>query len=328
MSQSTTGGALRDMGSPAATTPPDQGPTYYDRPAIKEPVWIWSVPAYLFVGGVGAGAATVAGAAQLLDRDELEWLVSRGRWVSVGAGALGTAFLIHDLGRPSRFLNMLRVFRPSSAMSMGSWTLAAFSGAATTSTVAPLVLRNRVGERIGDLGGIAAMLLGPILGTYTGVLLGDTAVPIWSQTRRELPLLFGASAVAGTADVLDLLQPDEASEHVTRRMATVGKAAEMTVAELLQRTADEHPEVGRPLHEGLSGDLWKASKALTAASLASSALRVPGPLRRARRVITATLGILGAVAMRFALVSAGTASARDPQATFAPQRRRIGPHQP
>ena len=313
---------LRAEDAPAAPSPSGEGPTYYGRPVIKEPVWIWSVPAYLFVGGVGAGASTVAGAAQLLDRDELEWLVSRGRSVSVAAGALGTALLVHDLGRPSRFLNMLRVFRPSSAMSMGSWTLASFSGAATTAALAPRMLPNRFGERLGDVGGLAAMLLGPILGTYTGVLLGDTAVPIWEHTRRELPLLFGASAVAGTADVLDLLQPDEASEHVTRRMGTVGKAAEITLAERFQKAADEHPEVGRPLHEGVSGDLWRLSKVLTAASLTSSALPVPGPLRRLRRIVTAVLGIVGAVTMRFAIVTAGTASARDPQATFAPQRRR------
>lgn len=319
---------LRTQDAPAAPTPPREGPTYYGRPAIKEPVWIWSVPAYLFTGGVAGGAATVAGVAQLLDREQLRWLVSRGRWLSMGAGALGTGFLIHDLGRPARFLNMLRVFRPSSAMNMGSWTLATFSGAATTAALAPLVLRNRFGEQVGDLGGLAAMLLGPILGTYTGVLLGDTAVPIWEHTRREMPMLFGASAVAGTADVLDLLQPDVPSEHVTRRMGTAGKAAEITLAERLQKAADDHPEVGRPLHEGVSGDLWTASKVLTAASLATSSVPVPGPLRRLRRIVTAVLGIIGAVAMRFALVTAGTASARDPQATFAPQRRRMQDRRP
>ena len=268
---------LRALDSPAASTEPGEGPTYYGRPAIKEPVWIWSVPAYLFVGGVGAGASTVAGAAQVLDREQLDWLVTRGRWVSVAAGATGTAFLIHDLGRPSRFLNMLRVFRPSSAMSMGSWTLATFSGAATTAAVAPLVFRNRFGRGLGNLGGLAAMLLGPVLGTYTGVLLADTAVPVWAHTRKELPLLFGASAVAGTADVLDLLQPDEASEHVTRRWRRSARPPRWPWPQFAAGRADEHPEVGRVLHEGVSGDLWKASKALTAASLPSRPCRCPLP---------------------------------------------------
>ena len=80
---------LRALESPAASTEPGEGPTYYGRPAMKEPVWIWSVPAYLFVGGVGAGASTVAGAAQVLDRERLDWLVTRGRWVSVAPGRPG-----------------------------------------------------------------------------------------------------------------------------------------------------------------------------------------------------------------------------------------------
>lgn len=298
------------------------GPTYYGRPVLKEPVWIWSVPAYLFTGGAAAGAATVAGVAQVLDPDDLGWLVSRGRWVAVGGGTLGTAFLIHDLGRPARFLNMLRVFRPSSAMNMGSWTLAGFAGASTTAALAPVMLRNRWGRRLGNLGGLAAALLGPVLGTYTGVLLADTAVPVWAATRRELPVLFGASAVAGAADVLDLLAPDAASEPVTRRLGTAAKAAELGAAGALEHAADADPEVGRALAEGVAGDLWRASKALTVASLTASSLPVPSRLRRLRRVVAAGLGVLGGLVMRFALVQAGTASARDPQATFAPQRRR------
>lgn len=313
---------LRAQDAPATTSPDAEGPTYYGRPAIKEPVWIWSVPAYLFVGGVGAGASTVAGVAQLVDREQLDWLVTRGRWVSVAAGATGTAFLIHDLGRPSRFLNMLRVFRPSSAMSMGSWTLASFSGAATTAAIAPLVFRNRFGRGLGNLGGLAATLLGPVLGTYTGVLLADTAVPIWAHTREELPRLFGASAVAGTADVLDLLAPDEVSERVTRTLGTTGKVAELAAARRFQQVADEHPEVGRVLHDGVAGDLWSASTALTSASLAVSSLPVPRSLRRVRRIVSAVLGVAGGICLRFAVFRAGLASARDPQATFAPQRRR------
>lgn len=304
--------------------PEPEGPTYYGQPVLKEPVWIWSVPAYLFTGGAAAGAATLAGTARALDPDELSWLVRRGRWVAMGGSAVGTALLVHDLGRPSRFLNMLRVFRPSSAMNMGSWTLAGFGGAATTAVLAPVVLRNRWGRRLGDLGGVAAALLGPVLGTYTGVLLADTAVPIWAATRRELPVLFGASAAAGAADVLDLLGPDAPSEQVTRRMATVAKTAELGAAVAFERAAGEHPEVARVLSEGLSGDLWRASTALTAASMAVAALPVPSRLRRPRRLAAAILGVVGGLVMRFGLVHAGTVSARDPQATFAPQRRRVG----
>lgn len=314
--------AVRAAAATDRSHDPDAGPTYYGRPAIKEPVWIWSVPAYLFTGGATAGAATLAAAAQVARPDDLRWLVQRGRWVSLAGAALSTGFLVHDLGRPARFLTMLRVFRPTSAMSMGSWTLASFGGAASVAAMAPVVLPGRWGRRLGAMGGVAAGLLGPVLGTYTGVLLSDTAVPVWAASRRELPVLFGASAVAGAADVLDLLGPDEASERVTRRAATVAKGVELRAAAAVEQSANEHPEVGRALSEGVAGDMWKASKALTAASLATSALPVPASLRRVRRLVTAVLGVAGGVMMRFALVRSGTASARDPQATFAPQRRR------
>ncbi len=300
---------------------PDAGPTYYGRPAIKEPVWIWSVPAYLFTGGAAAGAATLAGVAQVARPDDLRWLVQRGRWVSLAGAVLSTGLLIHDLGRPARFLNMLRVFKPTSAMSMGSWTLAGFGGASTVAALAPVALPGRWGGRLGALGGAAAALLAPVLGTYTGVLLSDTAVPVWAASRRELPILFGASAMAGAADVLDLLDPDAASERVTRRVATVAKGVEMRAASAVENAANEHPEVGRALSEGVAGDMWKGAKALTVASMATSALPVPSRLRHVRRRVTAVLGVLGGILMRFALVRAGTASARDPQATFAPQRR-------
>jgi formate-dependent nitrite reductase membrane component NrfD len=298
------------------------GPTYYGRPAVKEPVWIWSVPAYLFTGGVAGGAATVAGVAQVLAPDRLRWLVTRGRWVAAGGGALGTVFLIHDLGRPARFLNMLRVFRPSSAMSMGSWTLAGFAGAATTAAVAPVVLPGRGGRLVGNVGGLAAGLLGPVLGTYTGVLLGDTAVPVWVASRRQLPLLFAASALAGAGDVLELLGPDPDSEPVGRRVSTVAKTAELGAARALEAAATAEPEVGPALTQGVAGDLWRASTALTAAGLVVTNLPVGGRLRRLRRRVAALLGVVGGVLMRFALVRAGAASARDPRATFGPQRRR------
>lgn len=300
-----------------------EAPTYYGQPVIKEPVWIWSVPAYLFTGGVTGGAATLAATAQVLHRQDLQWLVERGRWVALAGGLTSTGLLIHDLGRPARFLNMLRVFRPTSAMSMGSWTLASFSGAASVAAVAPVVLPGRWGRALGNLGGLAAGLLGPLLGTYTGVLLSDTAVPVWGATRRQLPLLFGASATAGAADVLDLLDPDPASERVTRRLATTGKAAELAAGIAVERAAHEEPEVGPALTSGVAGDLWRASKGLTALSLVTSAAPVPRGLRRVRRVVTAVLGVVGGLAMRFALVRAGTASARDPQATFGPQRRAL-----
>lgn len=298
----------------------DDGTTYYDRPVIKEPVWIWTVPAYFHVGGVAAGTAILGAVAQVVDRKGLAGFIRRCRDVAAIGGAVGTGLLIADLGRPARFLNMLRVFRPSSAMSVGSWTLAFASGTTAVSALAPRVLPGRTGGVLGDVAGLAAGAAAPVLGTYTAVLVSDTAVPVWRATRRELPLLFGASAMTAAASTLEVLDLDDREARVARRMGAAAKAAELAAGAAVEQAADRDERVGRPLHDGLSGDLWKASKALTLASLLGSLLPVPARWRRARRILSGILGMLSSVALRFAVFHAGTASARDPRATFQQQR--------
>src|SRR4028118_1689221 len=102
-------------------------PTYYDLPLLKPPVWTWEVPVYFFVGGA-AGAASVLGVAAQFSKGNEE-LVRDARWIALIGVAVSGPLLIPDLGRPERFLNMLRVFKPQSPMSVGVWTLAVFGGA-------------------------------------------------------------------------------------------------------------------------------------------------------------------------------------------------------
>lgn len=303
---------------------PDQavyggGPTYYDQPAIKSPVWIWSVPAYFYTGGLAAGASLVAAAAQVIDRDGYARLIRSSRWLATGGTALGTVLLIVDLGRPARFLNMLRVFRPTSAMSVGSWTLAASSAASGASAVLPLA-GGRAGRVLGDVAGLGAGALAPVLGTYTAVLVSDTAVPVWRATRRSLPGYFGASSLVAATAALDLLPLDERERAVTHRLGIAAKAAELAAGERVERDADAVARVGRPLHEGVGGALWRAAKATTGASLALSVLPVPARWRRRRRAVSAALATIGSLAGRFAVFHAGRSSARDPRATFDQQR--------
>ncbi|MBW3664633.1 MAG: polysulfide reductase NrfD [Actinobacteria bacterium] len=282
--------------------------TYYDRPVIKEPVWIWSVPTYFHVGGVTAGAAMLGAVAQLAGG--LDGLVRWSRRTAAVGSMLGTVLLIVDLGRPERFLNMLRVFRPTSAISVGSWTLAATGGTTTASVVLPGAL--------GNAAGLASGALAPVLGTYTGVLLADTAVPVWRATQRSLPLLFGASALAGATSTLDLLPLSEQEHEVTHRLGVAAKVAELGATVAVERDADAVEQVGRALHEGVAGDLWGAAKILTALSLLVSLLPLP---KGWRRRLSGVLGTLGGLALRFGLFQAGRASSRDPRATFSQQRR-------
>ncbi len=291
-------------------------PTYYDLPVLKEPVWIWSVPAYFHVGGAAAGAALLGAVAQVADREGHATLIERSRLVAAGGTALSTALLIHDLGRPARFLNMLRVFRPSSAMSMGSWLLAANSTAAGAAALLPR-LRLR---RLGDLAGLGSGALAPALGTYTAVLISDTAVPVWQATRRSTPALFAASGLVAATSALGLLDHGERDEVLLHRLATAAKVADLLASEAVEHEADRLERVGRPLHEGVSGAMWKAAKACTAGSLAVSLLPVAGRWRRWRRRVAAVLGTVGSITTRFALFHAGVASSRDPRATFEQQR--------
>jgi len=301
------------------TAGPDD-PTYYDTPVLKEPVWISAVPAYFWVGGAAGAAATLGAAAQLADRKGLDGLIRRARWVSAVGAGVGGALLVVDLGKPSRFLNMLRVFRPSSPMSVGSWNLAAIAptaGASALAAGAPGLL-----GVAGDAAGLGAGALGVPLTGYTAVLLSNTAVPLWQATRRSLPALFMSSGMTAAASLLGMLDLNDREERVVRRFGIAGKVADLVASKAVEHEADQVEAVGRPLHEGLSGSLWKASEALTAASLAMSVL--PGRRTRVRRVAEGVLGAAGSLAMRFAVFHAGKASSRDPRATFHQQRAGMG----
>jgi DMSO reductase anchor subunit len=293
-----------------------EDPTYYDRPVLKEPVWISAVPVYFWVGGAAGAAATLGAVAQVADREAFDGLIQRARWITAIGGGVGTVLLIVDLGKPSRALNMLRVFRPSSPMSVGSWTLAG---------VAPLAAGSAVLHRFtgafgasGETAGLVSGTLGMPLAGYTAVLLSNTAVPLWQGTRRSLPALFMSSAVTTAAGLLWMLDLDEREERAVRRFGIAGRIADLAASKAMEREADRVDQVGRPLHEGVAGTLWKASEALTAASLVLSLL--PGRRTRLRRVVEGGLGAVGSLAMRFAIFHAGKASARDPRATFHQQR--------
>jgi formate-dependent nitrite reductase membrane component NrfD len=293
--------------------------TYYDRPVLKEPTWIWSVPAYFYAGGTAGAAAVLELVAQLADEDDLEGLVTRCRWISAAGDAIGTALLIEDLGRPERFANMLRVFRPSSPMSVGSWILATSSAASGLSIL--FGKRSGLPGFVGKVGTVTSGVAGLPLSGYTAVLLSNTAVPVWQATRRSLPLLFMSSAVSSAGSLLDLMDLTDRERRIVRRYGLAAKLGEIAAAFAVEREADEVEEVGRAMREGVAGSLWRAAKALTAASAALSLIQGRS---KTRRRLSGVLGTLGAISMRFAVFHAGKRSATDPRATFRQQRAARG----
>jgi formate-dependent nitrite reductase membrane component NrfD len=296
-----------------------EAPSYYGMPVVKQPVWIWTVPLYFYVGGVAGAASLLGTAADAVGGKRLEGLGHRCRWVGTVGDIISSGLLIHDLGRPTRFLNMLRVFRPTSPMSVGSWVLVG-SGAMNTASVLLAGQRGWL-KRAGDGASVAAGLLGLPLAGYTAVLLANTAVPLWQATRKTLPFLFMSSAVMGAGSLMELLPHSEREAKVFRLFATMGKVGELLAGVAVHHDASRMEVLERPLKQGPSGRMWKASKLCTAASLM---LGVWPGRRKWMKVAGALLGTAGAVLTRFAVFHAGKASASDPQATFQPQRQGLG----
>jgi formate-dependent nitrite reductase membrane component NrfD len=292
--------------------------SYYGRQIVKTPVWRPDIPAYLFCGGLAAGSALLAAGADLTRRPALR---RSGRLTALGAVAAGAAFLIHDLGRPARFHHMLRVVKPTSPMSIGTWTLTAFGPAAGLAAAAELT---GVAPAAGRAAGLAAAGLAPALATYTAVLLADTAVPSWHEAYPQLPFAFAGSALASAAGA-GLLAAPTAEAGPARRLAVAGAAMELAASHRLASTLGL---TGEPYRSGRAGALLRASQALTAAGIAGAVLggaRRDSRRRRAR-LVSALSGaaLLAAGALtRFGIFAAGVASTKDPRYTVVPQRARL-----
>jgi formate-dependent nitrite reductase membrane component NrfD len=291
--------------------PPADFGSYYGRPVIKEPVWgMRDVGGYLFFGGLAGASSALAASAQLTGRAEL---ARAAKITAAGAISASAAALVHDLGRPSRFLNMLRVFKPTSPMSVGSWLLATYGpavGVAAATEVTGWL------PRIGRAATAAAAALGPCVAAYTAVLLSDTAVPAWHEAHREMPYLFVSSAATAAGGLGMVMARPEHAEPA-RNLALIGAAAELVAKSLLiQRLGP----AAQPYQSGEAGRLMETAEILTAGGLTAAALS------GRNRAVAAAAGIALAASSaltRLGIFSAGRASARDPSYTIGPQRNRI-----
>jgi formate-dependent nitrite reductase membrane component NrfD len=297
-----------------------ENPTYYDQPMLKQPVWIWSIPAYFYVGGVAGVGAAFGAAAQLIAPRGMRSLIVRSRWVATLGGAASAVLLINDLGRPERFLNMLRVFRISSPMSVGSWILAVFSSAAGAAAVLPF--GPYLFRPLASVFGLMAGALGLGLSGYTGVLLSQTAVPLWQTSYRTTPILFLASGAASAASFFEFFGLNACEARAVGWFGRMGKIVELAATLALEKDAKRIERVGRPLSSGFGGFLWQGAKAFTVASAIVSVL--PGE-SRSKRVVAGMLGTVAGICLRFGIFYAGKASARDPHASFAQQRTEVSP---
>ncbi len=285
--------------------------SYYGRPVIKEPIWgSPDVPGYLFLGGL-AGASSLLGAfAATTGNHELARVSKTGAAVAIGASGVA---LVQDLGRPKRFLNMLRVFKVTSPMSVGSWLLSGYGPAAATAAACAVTGRL---PRVGAAASVLAAALGTGVATYTAALIADTAVPAWHEGRREMPYVFAGSA-ATAAGGLGMLATGSPASTQAIKFAVLGAATELTAKSLLVQRLGELAE---PYQHGRAGQLMEVAEVLTAAGLAGAALAS----RNRPATALAGLALVASSALtRFGIFMAGQASARDPAYTVGPQRERL-----
>ncbi|HET9051903.1 MAG TPA: NrfD/PsrC family molybdoenzyme membrane anchor subunit [Candidatus Dormibacteraeota bacterium] len=289
--------------------------SYHGQPVLKPPVWRPEVPWYLFAGGLAGGSALLASAARRRGNDGL---ARRALLTSFAAVSVSPVLLVRDLGRPGRFLNMLRVFKVTSPMSVGSWILAA-DGAVTAVAAGCEVLGAL--PRVRDGAERMAAMLGAPLATYTAVLLSDTAVPAWHEGWSELPVIFASSALASAGAAGVVLTP-VADARPALRVAVGGAVISLAATEVCERRLGP---VGEPYRQGRAGRLMRAAKCLVGAG---AGLLLLCGRRRAGAVTGGVALLAGCACERWAVFEAGVQSARDPAATVVPQRARASASAP
>ncbi len=322
--------------------------SYHGQPVIKEPIWHPEIPWYFFAGGLGGASAGLAWLSGLRGNEVL----ARRAWLAALAGTgVSPVLLISDLGRPERFLNMLRMFKVTSPMSVGSWVLAVSGGTVGVSALDALLPGGADGRVLSVPGARTtafrrshvhphrhppdrrrwrtllrmaavparptAALAGLPLATYTGALIAQTAVPAWHGARGELPALFAAGAAASAGAAATALTP-VAHARPARRLAVAGCVAELAIVPLMEHRLGD---LGEPYHEGAAGAYGRLARGLTVAG--SLLLAARAERSRAAAVASGTMIVAGAVCERWSVFKAGFQSARDPKHTVGPQSRRI-----
>jgi len=306
-------GVVAGRGVDVAGGPIPRKPGYFGQPVVKPPVWTWEVPLYFFMGGLAGMSAVIASGAVIFHHIDL---ARAAMWVAAIAGAvLSPILLIMDLGRPRLFLNMLRVFKHRSAMSMGAWILSLFGACAVPGLIAlelhaQQIFAGSLDQLLRFAAGIfifGSAIFGTLLATYTGVLIGATAIPAWFLHRTLLPIHFGTAGLGSAAGLLELLG------HRIAALNFLGYyAAGVESVLLIWLSLDKQGAANRAIHEHGSGWLIRIGEVLN------------GPLAIVLRLFglipfAALSFLIGALVSRFGWIWVGKISGSDPEAVFASQ---------
>ena len=302
-------------------------PTYYEQPALKPSPWGWMVSGYMSIAGLAGSAQILATAADLAGGGHYNAIVRNGRYLALAGTVIGGPLLIADLHTPQRFYNMLRIFRPTSPMSIGTYVLLGF--ASCSAVLAAAQLRRDAGMGYGVVQTAARLLelpaaaLGAAMGTYTGALLGATSTPLWAAAPRLIPALFGSSAVASAASALSLVaSPEEAA--VLERIELLASTGELALMSGLHRQWHAKGIKTKPAFAPLlltAAAPW-LRKAVPAITYPSPTRQPAAPQPARGRLVVAVAALAGAFLLRHAILRAGNHSAQRPRNYFRLAQRR------
>lgn len=285
--------------------------SYYGKAILNKPTWkAPDIPVYLFLGGLAGAGSVIAAAAQLTGRPALARAMKSG---CAGSAGLALTALLHDLGRPDRFLHMLRTFKVTSPMSVGSWLLSAYGPAASVAAFSDLT---GIAPGAGAAATVAAAVTGPAVASYTAALISDTAVPAWHGGYRYLPFVFVSSAASAAAGLGLAAAPLPENEPAVRLAVLAGMAGILTEEVMKKRMGLP----GEAYEQGRARKYGRVAQAATVAGVLTAGL-----LGRRRRAAAAAAGaalLAGSALTRFAIFQAGFISAEDPRYTIVPQRER------
>ena len=308
------------------TQPGQKEPSYYDISFLKKPLWKWEIASYFFLGGLSAGAYTIARLAERAGGEKYRDLTRAGTYVSLLAALPCAPLLIHDLGDPKRFHHMLRVFKPGTPMSLGTWTLMSYSGMATAAVVREYLRDHRVSDAdrsklskltnatllaIHDAAGVPLALL---VASYTGVLLSCTANPLWSKNPWLSPLFTASAFATGTAATQLAITAREgpSAEASAEALEKIDTAAHVAEAVALAGYLRHAGPMAKPLTQGkMKKHLWAAIAGIVGAELIKL-LPFRGRFRKLARALSAVAGLAGGFSLRWAMVYGGHEAADDP----------------
>ncbi|TCJ20001.1 polysulfide reductase [Rubrobacter taiwanensis] len=306
------------------------GDSYYNIPPIKRPHWTWEIFVYFWVGGIGAGAHAVTTIARLLGHGDAA-LLRAGRYITLGSMVLSPLLLISDLGRPERFYNMLRILKLRSPMSLGSWSLFLFgslSGLIATAQAAQDGLLGGGNPAARLARAVPAQILSALampfalfVGSYGGILLAATAVPMWARNALLMGPTFLASSFSTGLSALSLALKlgrwgEKGTHAALRRAERLALVAELG---LMAASLAKMGKYGKPLYGKPLAPLFFGGTVL-GGILAPLAL-LSGRESRPRGILASVLVLLGGLAFRYVMVEGGKRSADDPQATFSHTRK-------